>query len=146
MSALIGAVCGIIGAFFAKSIGFVTDLREANGFLVYLLPIGGLVSVGLYKLTKNEGVGTIRVLESARGGEKTPILLMPVIFAASVITHLFGGSACKEGAALQIGGAVAEAASKITRADETFGLFDLRYGGAVYGSFRTTFRCVDFCP
>lgn len=80
MSALIGAVCGIIGAFFAKSIGFVTDLREANGFLVYLLPIGGLVSVGLYKLTKNEGVGTIRVLESARGGEKTPVLLMPVIF------------------------------------------------------------------
>ncbi len=118
VSALIGAVCGIIGAFFAKSIGFVTDLREANGFLVYLLPIGGLVSVGLYKLTKNEGVGTIRVLESARGGEKTPVLLMPVIFFASVITHLFGGSAGKEGAALQIGGTVAEAASKITHADD----------------------------
>ncbi len=43
---------------------------------------------------------------------------MPVIFAASVITHLFGGSAGKEGAALQIGGAISEAVSKITHADE----------------------------
>lgn len=118
VSALIGAVCGLVGAVFAKGIGFVTELREANGFLLYLLPTGGLVSVLLYKLTKNEGVGTIRVLESARGGEKTPLLLMPVIFAASVITHLFGGSAGKEGAALQIGGAVSELISKITRADE----------------------------
>lgn len=118
VSAIIGAVCGIVGALFVKSIGFVTELREANSFLVYILPAGGLVSVLLYKLTKNEGIGTIRVLESARGGEKTPVLLMPVIFAASVITHLFGGSAGKEGAALQIGGAVAEAVSKITRANE----------------------------
>ena len=118
VSALIGAVCGLVGAVFAKGIGFVTELREANGFLLYFLPAGGLVSVLLYKLTKNEGVGTIRVLESARGGKKTPILLMPVIFAASLITHLFGGSAGKEGAALQIGGTIAEAVSKITRADE----------------------------
>ncbi len=117
-AAIIGAVCGLVGALFAKSIGFATDLREKNSFLIYLLPIGGLVSVGLYKLTKTEGIGTIRVLESARGGEKVPVLLMPVIFAASVITHLFGGSAGKEGAALQIGGTVAEAVSKITRADE----------------------------
>ena len=115
---LIGAVCGAVGALFAKSIGFVTSLREANRFLVYLLPFGGLVSVGLYKLSKTEGVGTIRVLESARGEKKTPVLLLPVIFVASVITHLFGGSAGKEGAALQIGGAVAEAFSKIFRADE----------------------------
>lgn len=115
---LIGAVCGIIGALFAKSIGFVTGLRETNDFIIYLLPLGGLVSVALYKLTKTEGIGTLRVLESARGESKTPILLLPVIFAASVITHLFGGSAGKEGAALQIGGAVAQSVAVITRANE----------------------------
>lgn len=116
-AAVIGVACGFIGALFAKSIGFVTDLRAENGFLLYLLPLGGLVSVGLYKLTKMEGIGTVRVLESARGEAEIPVLLMPVIFAASAITHLFGGSAGKEGAALQIGGAIAEAISKIIRAD-----------------------------
>ncbi len=115
---IIGAVGGVIGAFFAKSIGFATAVREENSFLIYLLPLGGLVSVGLYKLTKTEGVGTVRVLESARGESKVSVLLMPVIFAASVITHIFGGSAGKEGAALQIGGAIAEAVSRITRADD----------------------------
>ncbi len=117
-AATIGAACGVIGALFAKCIGFVTELRAENGFLIYLLPFGGLVSVGLYKLTKTEKIGTIRILESARGEGKVSVLLMPVIFAASVITHLFGGSAGKEGAALQIGGTVAEAVSKITRADD----------------------------
>ena len=117
-AAVIGALCGVVGALFVKSIEFVTELRSENGFLVYILPIGGLVSAGLYKLAKTEGVGTIKVIGSARGKEKTPVLLMPVIFAASVITHLFGGSSGKEGAALQIGGSIAQAVSKITRADE----------------------------
>ncbi len=115
---IIGILCGIVGALFAKSIRFATDLREKNSFLVYILPIGGLVSVGLYKLAKCEGLGTISVLKSARGGEKVPVLLMPVIFTASVITHLFGGSAGKEGATLQLGGTISEAVSKITRANE----------------------------
>ena len=115
---VIGAICGVLGGAFAKSIGFVTDLRAENQWLIYLLPVAGLVSVGIYKLTKTEGVGTVRALESARGEAKTPIILVPVIFAASVLTHLFGGSAGKEGAALQIGSGVAAAVSKIFRADD----------------------------
>lgn len=114
---IIGALCGVIGALFAKSIEFVTELRAENNWLVYLLPLGGLVSVGLYRLTKNEGIGTVRVLETARGEARVSVLLMPAVFISSVITHLFGGSAGKEGAALQIGGAVAEVVSKLTRAD-----------------------------
>ena len=114
----IGAICGIIGAAFSKSIVFVTGLRERNGFLIYLLPFAGLVSVGLYKLTKMEGIGTGRALQSAKGEGKTPVILVPVIFAATVITHCFGGSAGKEGAALQIGSGAAEAVSKIIKADK----------------------------
>ena len=115
---VIGILCGLTGTLFVKSIEYVTELRAENGWLIYLLPLGGLVSAGLYKLTKNEGIGTLKIFESARGGEKTPVLLMPVIFLSSVITHLFGGSAGKEGAALQIGGSIAQAVSGITRADE----------------------------
>ncbi len=114
----IGAVCGIVGAAFAKSIVFVTGLRERNDFFIFLLPLGGLATVGLYKLTKLDGISTNRALQSARGEAQTPVILMPVIFAATVITHCFGGSAGKEGAALQIGSSAAEIVSKITRADK----------------------------
>ena len=114
---LLGLIAGAIGGAFAKSINFVSDLRTENGWLVYLLPFGGLVTVALYKLTKTEGIGTDRALESAQGEAQTPILLVPVIFISSVITHLLGGSAGKEGAALQLGSGAAELVSKIIRAD-----------------------------
>lgn len=114
----VGILCGAIGGSFARSISFVTDLRSQNPWLVFLLPFGGLASVGLYKLTKTEGLGTDRALESVQGRKNVPILLVPVIFVASVITHLFGGSAGKEGAALQLGSGVAEFVSKIIKAGE----------------------------
>lgn len=114
---MLGAVCGVIGAAFTKSIQLVTALREKNDFLVFLLPLGGLASVLLYKLTKTEGIGTIRAIRSARGEAETPVILIPVVFAATVITHCFGGSAGKEGAALQMGSGAAELVSKITKAD-----------------------------
>ena len=113
----VGAICGAVGGAFAKSIAFVTDLRAENEWLIFLLPFGGLASVALYKLTKTEGIGTDRALESAMGSSETPVLLMPVIFVASVITHLFGGSAGKEGAALQLGSGASEIVSKLIKAD-----------------------------
>lgn len=114
---VLGALCGVIGGAFARSISFVSDLRNEHSWIIYLLPFGGLVSAGLYKLTKKEEIGTDRALESAQGDQKTPVLLIPVIFIASVITHLFGGSAGKEGAALQLGSGVAEIISRGMRAD-----------------------------
>lgn len=111
----VGLLCGAIGGSFARSISFVTELRNAHPWLIYLLPFGGLISVGLYKLTKKEGIGTDRALESAQGNKTVPILLIPVIFIASVITHLFGGSAGKEGAALQLGSGAAEIVSKVAK-------------------------------
>lgn len=113
-AAVIGVLCGAIGAAFAGSISFVTQLRAQNPWLIYLLPLGGIASVAIYNLTKMNGIGTDRSLESARGEKETPVILVPVIFVTSVITHFFGGSAGKEGAALQLGTGIAEAVSKIT--------------------------------
>ncbi len=115
---LAGLLCGAVGAAFARSISFVTSLRNENPWLIYLLPFGGLASAGIYKLAKEEKIGTDRALESARGEEKTPILIVPVVFVASVITHLFGGSAGKEGAALQIGSGTAELIGRIFRSGD----------------------------
>ncbi len=113
----VGLLCGAVGGAFAQSISLVTKLRSEHEWLIFLLPLGGLASVGLYKLTKTEGLGTDRALECAQGNKKVPILLVPVIFVASVITHLFGGSAGKEGAALQLGSGTAELISKLVKAD-----------------------------
>ena len=66
-SVVVGVICGAVGGAFAKSISFVTELRAEHGWLVFLLPLGGLASVALYKLAKIEGIGTDRVIEAAKG-------------------------------------------------------------------------------
>ncbi|MBQ9743095.1 MAG: chloride channel protein [Ruminococcus sp.] len=114
----VGLVCGLVGTAFSKSVEFVTELRGSNPWLILLLPIGGLVSVGIYKLCKVTDVGTNQVLKSVRGDSKVPTLLLPAVFLGSVITHLFGGSAGREGAALQLGGSLSALLSKTFRLDE----------------------------
>lgn len=118
LSILVGVVCGTLGAFFSKSITFVTELRSNNPWLLYFLPIGGLASVGIYKLSKLKGVDTNKILENIRRGDPISLLLAPVIFVATLISHLFGGSAGREGAALQLGASVSSVISKLFRLDE----------------------------
>lgn len=80
--------------------------------------MGGLAIVGLYKLCRLEGKGTNAIIESVHFGESVPILLVPVIFVSTVITHLCGGSAGREGAALQIGGGLGYEAGKLLHLGE----------------------------
>ena len=68
--------------------------------------MGGVVIVGLYRLAHMEGRGTNNIIESVHFGKDVPILLVPLIFISTCITHLLGGSAGREGAALQIGGGI----------------------------------------
>jgi H+/Cl- antiporter ClcA len=111
----IGILCGGVGGIFAKSIAFVTDYRFQNNKLIFLLPVLGLVSVFIYKLCRVSDVGTNNVLKSVQSEEKVPILLAPAIFIGTIITHLCGGSAGKEGAALQLGGSISTLVSKVLR-------------------------------
>ncbi len=117
-SAAVGTICAVAGGAFARGISFVTELRADYEWLVWLLPFGGIVSALLYRLAKTEGIETVRVIEAAKGKAEIPVVLIPVVFAATVITHLFGGSAGKEGAALQIGGGAAKLISKLIKADK----------------------------
>ncbi len=115
---LMGAVGGLVGALFAHSISFVTDLRAQNSFIIYLLPVGGLLSVALYKLLRVQRVGTNQVLESIREQAPVPRLITPAIFLGTIISHLFGASAGREGAALQLGGGVAAFLSRTFKLNE----------------------------
>lgn len=110
---LTGALCGGFGALFFKSISFVTEFRLQNGFMVLFLPVGGILTVALYKLCRVSGIGTNQVFQSVRSQKSVPVLLFPAIFIGSVITHLCGASAGKEGAALQLGGSISSVLGKI---------------------------------
>lgn len=114
---VVGAVGGLVGTAFHKSVDYVTEVRHDNSWLIFLLPVGGLIIVALYKLCKMNA-GTNRVIESVRTDKKVPVLMAPLIFISTVITHLLGGSAGREGAALQLGGSIGYQFGRIFKLDE----------------------------
>ena len=118
VGALVGGVGGFVGAAFHLGVGYATQLRTGHPWVLYLLPLGGVAIVGLYRLCRLEGAGTNAVIESVHFGKKVPTLLVPLIFVATVITHLCGGSAGREGAALQIGGGIGYRAGTLLRLGE----------------------------
>ena len=114
LGVLMGILGGLLGAGFHHALHFVTHLRQENSWLVFLLPIGGLLTVGLYKLLRlQNNKGTNEIIDATLGGNKINPLVAPGIFLASSFTHLFGGSAGREGAALQLGGSIASMLGKV---------------------------------
>ena len=102
-----GVACGAVGAVFFHLVSWATGMRQAHPWLLYLLPVGGLVIVFVYRICRmGTERGTNAVLESAQQGKRAPLGLTPLIIMATFITHLLGGSAGREGAALQIGGSM----------------------------------------
>ena len=117
-SLIIGVLGGAVGALFSHLISYVTDVRMANDWLIYLLPLGGVVIAFIYHFLKVEHQGTNQVFEAVRSEKQVPFSLAPAITLGAGITHLLGGSAGKEGAALQLGGSIASVVGKAFRADE----------------------------
>ena len=118
LAAVTGLACGLVGAAFHKGVDWVTELRAAHPWLLWLLPAAGLVIVGFYRLTKTEGKGTDDVIDAVHAGKPLPILLLPAIFLGTVLTHLCGGSAGREGAALQMGGTIGYHTGRLFRLDD----------------------------
>ena len=101
-----GVVCGGIGTLFHLAVELVTDWRAEHVWLLWSLPLAGLAIVALYKATGCEGMGTNNVLDAVQQGRAVTPWLVPAIFLGTVLTHLCGGSAGREGAALQMGGSI----------------------------------------
>ncbi len=115
---LIGGIGGVIGSLFHIGVSYATRWRSAHPWVLYLLPLLGLIIVGLYRVTRVEGKDTNAVIESVHFGKNVPVLLVPVIFLSTVLTHLGGGSAGREGAALQIGGGIGFETGRLLRLGE----------------------------
>ena len=110
-----GLVCGAVGTAFHLAVEHVTEWRAEHIWLLWLLPVAGLAIVALYKVTGCEGMGTNNVIRAVHSGESVSPLLVPAIFLGTVLTHLCGGSAGREGAALQMGGSIGYNIAKLFR-------------------------------
>ena len=116
LGVLIGTLGGLIGACFAHLLSFVTRLRQAEPWLILLLPIGSIATVLLYQVFNMHNYGgTNEIIFCLTNKKPIRTIAAPLIFISSAITHLFGGSAGREGAALQLGGGGAAALCTVLR-------------------------------
>lgn len=112
---ILGVIAGSISAFFLLSLEWATNWRESHLWIIALLPVGGFI-IGLsYHLFGNSVVkGNNLLLEEFHSPKKViPFRMAPLVLFGTILTHLFGGSAGREGTAVQIGGAVADRFTKI---------------------------------
>ncbi len=119
LATVVGLFGGFVGSLFHLCVDYVTELRMETGWLIYALPFGGILIAALYALSKKKGnIDTNRVLEAVRTDRSVPLVMAPLIFVSTVITHLLGGSAGREGAALQLGGSIGYRVGKTFRLRE----------------------------
>ncbi len=110
LGALVGLLCGSGSALFLWSLDQATDVRERREWLVWLLPIAGL-GMGwiLERFGKPIEAGQNLVIDTIHdGGSKLPLRMAPMVLIGTVLTHLFGGSAGREGTAVQMGASLAD--------------------------------------
>jgi len=117
---LIGVAVGGVGAAFYHGISLATRLRGEHPWLVFLLPVAGAAIALGYRLSGMEqDQGTNLILLAVRDAQPVRLRVAPLIFLSTILTHLFGGSAGREGAALQLGGSLGAQAGRLLHVDET---------------------------
>jgi len=137
---VIGVLSGLLSAAFIEALNWATNTRESNNWLVYTLPIAGLlVGCSYHYLGRGLERGSNLIIEQIHSHtEWIPLRLTPLIFGASVISHVAGGSTGREGAALQLAAGVTDPISKrlgFNPADRSLMLIAAIAGGfgAVFG-------------
>lgn len=109
LSLILGSVLGVVGSAFVACISYGTQFRETHWWCCLLLPAGGVLIVWLYRVCKDKhDKGTNMVIASLRSEAQLPVQMAPLIFITTIITHFVGGSAGREGAALQLGGSLGD--------------------------------------
>jgi H+/Cl- antiporter ClcA len=111
LGSLVGAVCGVASALFLALLDEATGLRERHPVIVYTLPLAGLVIGALYAKwgTPIRGGNNLVIDTVHEGDRQLPLRMAPMVLVGTVLTHLFGGSAGREGTAVQMGGSLADA-------------------------------------
>lgn len=148
LGVLMGCIGGLLGAGFHHALHFVSHVRSENTWLIILLPLGGLLTVAVYRVLKMQGNrGTNEIIDATLNGEPVSPAVAPAIFLATSITHLFGGSAGREGAALQLGGSTASMLAKLFRLknEERRAMVMAGMSAVFAGLFGTPLTATLFC-
>jgi H+/Cl- antiporter ClcA len=112
---LVGIGAGSASALFLVSLDWAGNWREANVWIITLLPVGGLI-IGLvyYYYGKEVEAGNNQIINEIQEPKKhIPFIMAPLVLWGTVATHFFGGSAGREGTAVQMGGAIADQFTKL---------------------------------
>ncbi len=114
ISSIIGVCVGSVSAGFLFSLEWATAVRESQLWLIALLPLCGIAVGGLYHyFGKDVEAGNNMLIDAIHEPKETiPFKLAPFVYIGTIATHLFGGSAGREGTALQMAGAIADQFSK----------------------------------
>ncbi|QNN42047.1 voltage-gated chloride channel family protein [Pedobacter roseus] len=115
ISVLLGGIIGSASALFLSTLNWATNYREQHLWIIAFLPLAGVIIGLAYHYWGTAVVkGNNLLIEELQSPKKViPIIMAPLIFAGTIITHLFGGSAGREGTAVQIGGAFADQFTKL---------------------------------
>lgn len=119
LGSIVGILSGSASAIFLHSLDYVTKQRMEQPWLLFLLPLGGaLVSYLYMRYGENAGKGNNLILEGIHHSKVTvPLRMTPLVLFGSLVTHLLGGSAGREGTAVQMGGSLAEWFGKLIKID-----------------------------
>jgi H+/Cl- antiporter ClcA len=119
ISAVTGFVVGGASSLFSYLVMVSTSFREAHPYIVFGLPAAGLLIVFLYRRAGAEMSDTNSVIEAVRTEKTVALRVAPLIFLSTILTHLFGGSAGREGAALQFGGSIGSFTARRLHMDDS---------------------------
>ena len=118
LSIFVGGFVGVISSAFAHVLSGVAVYRKEYPWFLFLLPFAGLIIVFLYKKFGKDDGGTNQVFSTVRARDEVPATAAPLIFVSTALTHLTGGSAGREGAAIQLGGSLANQLGRLLKLDE----------------------------
>lgn len=149
ISAVIGVMSGVASAIFLTALEKATQLRVEHSWLLFLLPVGGLIVGYIYHSfgAQVEGGNNLIIDEFHDPQKLIPIRMAPLVLLGTIFTHLFGGSAGREGTAVQMGGSIADQFSHFFRMNGAerrtllmagmsggFGsVFGVPFAGAIFG-------------
>ena len=120
ISSIVGTLTGIAATLFLKSLEIATGLRNNNPWLLFLLPVGGAFVSFIYsKYGKSSSKGNNLIIDKINeNADNIPLRMAPLVFLGTFITHLFGGSAGREGTGVQIGASISEGIGRLFKLDK----------------------------
>jgi H+/Cl- antiporter ClcA len=110
LGVLVGVASGVASAVFLHALEYVTRVRSGHEVIVYTLPVAGLVIGALYdRFGKPIKGGNNLIIDTVHeDSPQIPLRMGPMVLVGTVLTHLFGGSAGREGTAVQMGASLAD--------------------------------------